>query len=104
MPIHEGGVMPIAVVQEWAEGGSDTTNYDALHARIMDGPMPDGFIVHTAGATADGGFRIFEVWESEAQYSRFVEERLMPLVNEIGGDAPPPATSTYELHEFVVAR
>ena len=96
--------MPIAVVQEWAEGGSDTTNYDELHARIMDGPTPDGFLVHTAGATEGGGFRIFEVWESEAQYRRFVDERLMPLVREIGGEGDPPTTSTYELHEFVAAR
>ena len=76
--------MPIAVVQEWAEGGNDTTNYDRVHQRIMDGPSPDGFRVHTAGATEGGGFRIFEVWDSEEQYRRFVEEQLMPVVQERG--------------------
>jgi hypothetical protein len=96
--------MPIAVVQEWAEGGNDTTNYDKLHARIMEGPTPDGFLVHTAGATQDGGFRIFEVWESEAQFRRFVDERLMPLVKELGGGDNAPTTNTYELHELVIER
>jgi len=95
--------MAIAVVQEWAEGGNDTTNYDAIHQRVMDGPIPDGFRVHTAGATEGGGFRIFEVWDSEDQFRRFVDERLMPIVQEVGGGAEPPETKTYELHEFVVA-
>ena len=95
--------MAIAVVQEWAEGGNDTTHYDAIHDRIMAGPTPDGFRVHTAGAIEGGGFRIFEVWDSEEQYQRFVEAQLMPVVQEVGGDADPPTTKTYELHEFVVA-
>ena len=94
--------MPIAVVQEWAQGGDDTRNYDAIHQRLMaDDAMPDGFLVHTAGATGDGGFRIFEVWESEAQYQRFVAERLMPVLRELGGGGEQPTTSTYGLHEFV---
>jgi hypothetical protein len=44
--------MPIAVVQEWAEGGSDTANYDRIHERLTAADsMPDGFLVHAAGAT-----------------------------------------------------
>jgi hypothetical protein len=94
--------MPIAVVQEWSTGGSDTANYDKLHERITAADaMPDGFLVHTAGATPDGGFRIFEVWESEAQFRRFVEERLMPLLEELGAPDDPPTTTTYELRGFV---
>ena len=96
--------MAIVVVQEWAEGGNDTTNYDRVHQRIMDGPSPDGFRVHTAGATEGGGFRIFEVWDSEEQYRRFVEEQLMPVVQELGDSGDPPTTTTYELHELVVVR
>ena len=94
--------MPIAVVQEWARGGGDTTNYDRLHERITaaDTP-PDGFLVHTAGATPDGGFRIFEVWESEAHFQRFVEERLMPLLKELGAPDDPPTITTYELRAFM---
>jgi hypothetical protein len=94
--------MPIAVVQEWAKGGDDTTYYDRLHERITSADTPpDGFLVHTAGATPDGGFRIFEVWESEAQFQRFVDERLMPLLEEMDAPDDPPATTTYELRGFV---
>src|SRR3954462_9573262 len=58
-PLSIGGRMPVAVVQEWAEGGNDTTNYDAIHEKLMAADtMPDGFLVHTAGATPDGGFRV----------------------------------------------
>ena len=92
--------MSVAVVQEWAEGGADTTNYDALHERVMASGIPDGFRMHAAGATPDGGFRIFEVWESQDHFDRFVKERLMPLLGEIGGGDAPPNVTSYPLHEY----
>jgi hypothetical protein len=63
--------MPVAVVQEWLEDETDrsTTNYDAIHERLMQiGPI-EGFLLHTAGFTGRG-FRIFEVWETREQYDR----------------------------------
>ena len=96
--------MPVAVVQDWVAGGDDTSNYDALHERITASGPIEGFLVHTAGATPDGGFRIFEVWQSEEAFQRFVQERLMPLLQELGGgDAEPPKLTTYELRQFVTA-
>jgi len=95
--------MPVAIVQDWAEGGTDTTNYDALHEGVMATGTPDGFRMHAAGATPDGGFRIFEVWESQDHFDRFVQERLMPLMREIGGGGNPPNITSYPLHEFVTA-
>jgi hypothetical protein len=95
--------MPVAVVQEWSEGGTDTRGYDAVHERLMaaDAP-PEGFLVHTAGATPDGGFRIVEVWESRDHFERFAREILVPLVQELGDDRPAPATTIYDLHGFAV--
>src|SRR4051794_312353 len=71
--------MPVAVVQEWLEQETDrsTTNYDALHERIMESGSIEGFLLHAAGFTGHG-FRIFEVWETREQFDRFVKERLMP--------------------------
>jgi len=95
--------MPIALVQTWAEGGNDTSNYDAITEKmgIRDNP-PEGGIVHTAGATPDGGFRIFDVWESREHMERFMQERLMPAVMEIAGpDARQPTTEVYELYAFM---
>ena len=93
--------MPVAVVQDWAEGGDDTANYDAIHERVMASGNPDGCRMHAAGATPDGGFRVFEVWESQDHFDRFVKERLMPILGDIGVGDDPPEVTTYLLHEYV---
>lgn len=96
--------MPIAVVQDWIAEETDrsTSNYDAIHERLMDSGPIEGFLLHTAGFTGRG-FRIFEVWETREQYDRFVEQRLMPIVRDISpSDSRPPELTVYELHGFVV--
>ena len=95
--------MAVAVVQEWRQDVSDrsTTNYDALTERLQQGEAIDGRLVHTAGFSSSG-FRIFEVWESEEQFHRFVRDRLVPLLADLGAaDAAQPETEVYELHAFV---
>lgn len=100
--------MPIAYIQEFKVDDDDrsTTNYDAIAERLnVEGDPPGGLIIHTAGF---GGsvFRIFDVWESEAHWARFRDERLMPVVEQVigeaSGPAPPPPTReyTYELHDL----
>lgn len=39
-------------------------------AAALEGPAPTGLILHAAGPT-DEGFRIIEVWESQAAWRRF---------------------------------
>jgi hypothetical protein len=103
--------MAVAFVQEFEIGARSTTNYDAIAERLnaADG-VPDGLICHTAGFADDAGvFRIFDVWESQADADRFIEERLMPVVREVMGDqfgapgAAPQRQYFYELHD-VIAR
>jgi hypothetical protein len=98
--------MAVAVVQDWIEQETDrsTTNYDAISERLQaQGEPPAGLLVHTAGFTGNG-FRIFEVWESRGDYERFVEERLMPLIQEVApADDRQPQQTIYELHGFVAA-
>jgi hypothetical protein len=69
----------------------------AFHQRIMDGlgdELPEGLIVHLAIERPEGGLRYIDVWESEADCDRFVEERMHPVVHgllaEIFGDDLPP--------------
>ena len=98
--------MAVALVQEFRiqNGDKSTTNYDAIAERLnARGDWPDGAIIHTAGFDDDAGvFRIFDVWESREQCERFLEERVMPLVKELAGDAPPPdRQAIYELHDSV---
>jgi hypothetical protein len=101
--------MAVAYVQEFEIQGDDrsTDNYDAV-ARRLGGEQdtPEGLIVHTAGFDEDRGvFRILDVWESEQHARRFIDERLMPIVNELlagRSDAPPPNREYfYELHDVV---
>jgi hypothetical protein len=96
--------MPVAVIQEWPvePGDRSTTNYDAVHERVMQGEAPQGLLAHTAGFDGDR-FRVFEVWQSRDDFDRFVQDRLLPIVESVGGaDAPPPETRDYPLHVAIV--
>ena len=98
--------MAIAMVQEFPVDPDDrsTTNYDSIKEGLnVDVDPPHGLIVHTAGFTGTGLFRIFDVWESEADWQRFNQERLMPFVQPMieSGEAPPTTEYTYELHDVV---
>ncbi len=74
----------------------------AMYQRIIDGIGPEtpaGFIVHLAIVRPEGGLRYIDVWESEADFERFAEERLHPVVHGIlgevfGADLPPEPERT----------
>jgi hypothetical protein len=96
--------MAVAVVQDWIEEETErsTRNYDAVSERLQasDAPYP-GLLVHTAGFTGNG-FRIFEVWESREDFERFLNETLMPIVQDIAPDDDrQPQVTVYELHNFL---
>jgi len=97
--------MPIAYVQEFdASADRTTANYDAVKAKLnVESDPPEGMIIHTAGFTAEGVFRIFDVWDSEEQHTRFMTERLLPVIEEIAGGsgAERPHEYTYQLHDVV---
>jgi len=103
--------MPVAFIQEFDmdPDSRSTTNYDAITARL-GGVRPDGLLMHTAGFDDDAGvFRIFDVWESQEQGRRFIDEQLMPIITEVmadqpdGGGGPPQRETYYELHNVVHA-
>jgi hypothetical protein len=67
--------------------------YDRIIGDLGDEP-PKGLIVHIAVERPEGGLRYIDVWESEADWDRFAEERLHPVVhpmlsNVFGGQIPP---------------
>ena len=60
--------------------------YERLSAELGD-ERPRGLLVHVAGEH-EGNLRVIEVWESEEDYRRFRDERLVPgLTKLIGPDA-----------------
>lgn len=94
--------MAVCVIQDWVEEETErsTTVYDAVSARLAaeQTSPPEGFIVHAAGYTGKG-FRIIEIWEKREQFDRFLAERVMPLVAEVGGsNGRAPEVTAYELH------
>jgi hypothetical protein len=97
--------MAIMQIQEFEveEDDLSTANYDGVSERLnIDSDPPAGLIVHTAGFTGKGMFRIADVWESEQNWADFrdgrLAEALKPLMDS--GEGSPPTTSySYELHD-----
>ncbi len=67
----------------------------------VEADSPSGLVSYSAGF--DGStWRIFDIWESEDHYRRFVEERLMPAMGQISAQGEPPQVRTHELHNFLI--
>ena len=76
--------------------------YDDVKALIGD-EQPKGLISHVVTRTP-GGLRHTEVWETEADWERFVDERLRPALGEVLGKLGiTPEPPTYEPLELVDA-
>ena len=91
--------MAIAVISEVPQGNLDM--YDAVNRKLEEGgPIPvEGHHFHCVGAMEGGGFRVFDVWESQGHFEDFVQNRLGPAVDEVtGGQAGEPNRTIYELH------
>lgn len=75
-------------------------NVDLYQRIIQDlGDAPaEGLILHVAIERPEGGLRYIEVWESEAHWDRFAEDRLHPVVHplltRVLGAAPPEPART----------
>ncbi len=57
-----------------------------VYRKIEDalGPeLPVGLVTHLALRLPEGGLRYIDVWRSQADHERFVEERLHPVVHPI---------------------
>ena len=69
---------------EWHGGEQHPRDYGRVTSAIgRRYTPPDGRIIHTAGATPDGGLRVFDVWESRDHIEPFCAERLMPMMGEV---------------------
>lgn len=96
--------MAIMQIQEFEveEDDRSTTNYDGVSERLnVEDDPPPGLIVHTAGFTGKGIFRIADVWASEGDWESFRDGRLAEAIKpmmESGDGAPPNVQYTYELH------
>ncbi|WAZ26124.1 hypothetical protein STRCI_007673 [Streptomyces cinnabarinus] len=95
--------MAIAVNIAWQEITPDL--YETARARVRwEEDVADGLVLH-ASWFEDGGLRVFDIWESEGQLSRFIAERIAPVLKgelNVGSD---PQVTMSPLHRyFVVAK
>jgi hypothetical protein len=89
----------------WLEFGPEMTAdaYDQVNARVNPpGNPPEGLIFHSAGPSPDGGWRIFDVWDSRATCDRFLQEKVGPTIGELMGaeGREPPKITSWTLHNY----
>ena len=81
----------MSIVVSAVAPGFNADMYEAVTGRAMPGnQLPDGCQLHIAGPV-EQGWRVITVWESREAFDRFREEKLLPAIREVAGEAPPAA-------------
>ena len=77
--------MAIALLMEFPGGTQDQYNRIMRELGMEKGSeeLPRGLIFHVAGPTKDG-WQVVDVWESRADFDRFVAEKLGPAIRASG--------------------
>jgi len=75
-----------------------------LYERILENlgqDLPLGGILHLAGPSPTGGWRVIEIWDSAEEAKRFLTERFAPALRTAGfeGQAPQPQFWPVQVHE-----
>jgi hypothetical protein len=85
-----------------AENAGWTAEQDAALLKSLDleGSPPAGNRIRMAGPTADG-WRIVSLWDSEADWERFRDGRLMPALAG-AGRAMPPSVEIWPIETVLV--
>lgn len=79
--------------------GGTEQQYDQITATLFpDGKLPDGWLVHLAGPTADG-WRVVNVVPSQEQFEAFARDQLLPAAQQAGD--PPPQITFSPVHRLI---
>lgn len=74
--------MTVVMTMRW--DGVTPAQYDAARALVgMDRDEPKGLRFHVA-SFGDGAIHVTDVWESAEDWDRYVNERLMPGLKQLG--------------------
>jgi hypothetical protein len=96
----------MAIVAVFQSPTLTQSKYEESVTRLTDGrplrspadwPVP-GLLAHVAGQ-GPSGFRVVDVWQSEAAFRQF-GEKLLPILQAIGVEGQP---EIYPSHTFVTA-
>jgi hypothetical protein len=92
--------MAVGMLLDAPEGSQ--AMYDALTEKIFGSiqpaTTPEGLIIHTAGPLPDGGWRVFDVWESAEAFWRFFDAQLLPAARELGQDTASARPEFFSIH------
>lgn len=94
----------VAMWLEWDDGAAHLRDYERVISFLgMREQPPEGLIVHTAGLTPGGSFRVVDVWESRDHIEAFFGDVLLPAARTVLGASPdPPAmTEVYEIATLI---
>jgi hypothetical protein len=94
--------MAIVIVNTMERGSEDL--YKQVSSKVMSGnQLPEGCQVHIAGPS-DGGWRVITVWDSEEQFNKFRNDKLIPAIRETAGDeAIAPSIKAEPAHTVITA-
>ena len=92
----------MAVVLSFSWAGATPEQYDAVRDLVRwEEDAPDGAVLHVAWFDADG-LRVTDVWNTEDDFNRFMQERLAPAIEKVGIEGEPQVGFT-SLHRRFVA-
>jgi hypothetical protein len=94
--------MPWVQIQKSTQATWD--DYEKVQQELGE-DAPPGLLYHVAGEIEGGRWQSVSVWESEDDFNRFRDERLMPAVeralpSEMAQGGPPPS-ETFEAKHVV---
>ena len=95
--------MAVCIVMEFP--GMNAEQYEALmnvlELRGVNPAWPKGLINHVVGFTSDGAY-VVNVWQSQQIFDAFLENRLKPAFEVVGG-LPEPRVITFDVYKSYVA-
>jgi hypothetical protein len=92
--------MAIALYMEFP-GFTEQQYESVLRELNLGGHLAPGGVLHCAGPMEEGaGWRVVDVWESQADFERFRREKLDAAMRKIGAEMP-PRVITWPVHNVM---
>jgi hypothetical protein len=71
--------------------------YESLRKEVdWEHKQPPGGMFHSAGFDDSGNIRVADIWESKEDLNKFVNERLMPVMQQ--HKMPTPQMEIFQIH------
>jgi hypothetical protein len=89
----------MATVMEMKWSSISRDDYErAREAVNWEGDVPQGATLHVAWF--EDGLRVIDVWQSQQDFERFANERLMPKLQELGIGSDEPEVQFHDAHAY----